>query len=135
MNMSALTIEAINDADVETVVALWQRCGLTRPWNDPHADIALARRRDNSTVLIGRDAGAIVATIMVGHDGHRGWVYYVAVDPDGRKRGYGRAIMAAAEDWLRNAGIAKLSAERVMKTYISLRMVFLLVHELPPVGG
>ena len=83
-------------------MALWQRCGLTRPWNDPHADIALARRRDNSTVLIGRDNGAIVATVMVGHDGHRGWVYYVAVDPDGRKRGYGRAIMAAAEDWLRN---------------------------------
>ncbi|MGY3108977.1 ribosomal protein S18 acetylase RimI-like enzyme [Bradyrhizobium sp. LM6.9] len=45
---------------------------------------------------------------MVGHDGHRGWIYYVAVDPDGRKRGHGRVIMAAAEDWLRQAGIAKL---------------------------
>ncbi|WP_018323390.1 GNAT family acetyltransferase [Bradyrhizobium sp. WSM2793] len=106
--MSALAIDAIGDADVEPVVALWQRCGLTRPWNDPHADIALARRRDNSTVLVGRDAGAIVATVMVGHDGHRGWVYYVAVDPDGRKRGHGRVIMAAAEDWLRAAGISKL---------------------------
>ncbi|MHC4045086.1 GNAT family acetyltransferase [Bradyrhizobium sp. 23AC] len=106
--MSALAIDAIGDADVEEVVALWQRCGLTRPWNDPHADIALARRRDNSAVLVGRDAGAIVATVMVGHDGHRGWVYYVAVDPDGRKRGHGRVIMAAAEDWLRAAGISKL---------------------------
>jgi ribosomal protein S18 acetylase RimI-like enzyme len=106
--VSALRIDAINDADVEPVVALWQRCGLTRPWNDPHSDIALARRRDNSTILIGRDGGAIVATVMVGHDGHRGWVYYVAVDPDGRKRGHGRVIMAAAEDWLRQAGIAKL---------------------------
>jgi ribosomal protein S18 acetylase RimI-like enzyme len=103
-----LAISAITDADVEPVVALWQRCGLTRPWNDPHADIALARRRDNSTVLVGRDGGAIAATIMVGHDGHRGWVYYVAVDPDRRKRGFGRVIMAAAEDWLRAAGIAKL---------------------------
>ncbi|MBW8854112.1 MAG: GNAT family N-acetyltransferase, partial [Bradyrhizobium sp.] len=55
--MSALTIDAITEADVEPVVTLWQRCGLTRPWNDPHADIALARRRDNSTVLIGRDGG------------------------------------------------------------------------------
>jgi ribosomal protein S18 acetylase RimI-like enzyme len=106
--VSALAISAITDADVEPVVALWQRCGLTRPWNDPHADIALARRRDNSTVLIGREGGAIVATIMVGHDGHRGWVYYVAVDPGYQKRGYGRVIMAAAEDWLRSAGISKL---------------------------
>ena len=106
--MSALAIDSITDADVEKVVALWQRCGLTRPWNDPHADIALARRRDNSTVLIGRANGAIAATIMVGHDGHRGWVYYVAVDPDSQKRGFGRLIMAAAEDWLRAAGIAKL---------------------------
>ena len=103
-----LAICAIVDADVEKVVALWQRCGLTRPWNDPHADIALARRRDNSTVLVGRDNGAIVATVMVGHDGHRGWVYYVAVDPDSRKRGHGRVIMAAAENWLREAGIPKL---------------------------
>ena len=103
-----LVISAITDADVETVVALWQRCGLTRPWNDPHADIALARRRDNSTVLIGRDHGAIVATAMVGHDGHRGWVYYVGVDPDCHKQGHGRAIMAAAADWLRASGISKL---------------------------
>jgi ribosomal protein S18 acetylase RimI-like enzyme len=59
-------------------------------------------------VLIGRDGDAIVATAMVGHDGHRGWVYYVAADPAVRGKGYGRAIMNAAEDWLRAAGIAKL---------------------------
>ncbi len=106
--MRAIAIDPIADADVEPVVALWQRCGLTRPWNDPHADIALARRRDNSTVLVGRHSGTIVASVMVGHDGHRGWVYYVAVDPDMRKRGHGRIIMQAAEDWLRAAGIAKL---------------------------
>ena len=56
-------------------------------------------------------AAPIVATAMVGHDGHRGWVYYVAVDPDRRSRGYGRAIMNAAEDWLRAAGIAKAAAD------------------------
>lgn len=105
---ASLAIEAITDADVEGVVALWQRCGLTRPWNDPHTDIALARRCDNSTVLVGRANSAVVATIMVGHDGHRGWVYYVAVDPNCQKRGFGRLIMAAAEDWLRREGIAKL---------------------------
>jgi ribosomal protein S18 acetylase RimI-like enzyme len=104
----ALAIADIVDADVATVIALWQACGLTRPWNDPAADIALARRGQHSTVLIGRDGGAIVATAMVGHDGHRGWVYYVASDPNLRGKGYGRAIMNAAEDWLRAAGVPKL---------------------------
>jgi len=104
----ALAIADIRDADVATVIALWQACGLTRPWNDPAADIALARRGPHSTVLIGRDNNAIVATAMVGHDGHRGWVYYVATDPDRRAKGYGRAIMNAVEDWLRAAGVPKL---------------------------
>jgi ribosomal protein S18 acetylase RimI-like enzyme len=103
-----LAIAPIVDADVADVVALWQACGLTRPWNDPDADIALARRRENSTVLIGREDASIVATAMVGHDGHRGWVYYVAVDPDRQAQGYGRAIMDAAEEWLRQAGISKV---------------------------
>ena len=104
----ALAIAEIADSDIAAVIALWQACGLTRPWNDPASDIALARRGQHSTVLVGRDDGAIVATVMVGHDGHRGWVYYVATDPDRRGQGFGRAIMNAAEDWLRTAGIAKL---------------------------
>jgi ribosomal protein S18 acetylase RimI-like enzyme len=98
----------IADADVAQIVALWERCALTRPWNDPAADIALTRRDQNATVLVGRVAGEIVGSVMVGHDGHRGWVYYVSVDPDHRGSGYGRAIMAAAEDWLRARGIPKL---------------------------
>jgi ribosomal protein S18 acetylase RimI-like enzyme len=106
--VAALAIAPIADADIPAVIALWQACGLTRPWNDPASDIALARRGPNSTILIGRDGGAIVATIMVGHDGHRGWVYYVATDPERRGKGFGRAIMNAAEDWLRAAGMAKL---------------------------
>jgi ribosomal protein S18 acetylase RimI-like enzyme len=103
-----LAISEIDDNEIEAVVTLWQRCGLTRPWNDPHADIALARRGDNAAVLVGREDGAPVASVMVGHDGHRGWVYYVAVDPERQKKGYGRLMMAAAEEWLRAAGIAKL---------------------------
>ena len=106
--VNALAIAEIADSDVEAVIALWQRCGLTRPWNDPASDIALARRNANSTILVGRADGAIVATAMVGHDGHRGWVYYVAVDPDRQKKGFGRTIMGAAERWLRAAGLPKL---------------------------
>ena len=105
--MSVLTVSPIADADVEGVIALWQRCGLTRPWNDPASDIAFARRGANATILIGRAGGALVATAMVGHDGHRGWVYYVAVEPDLQGKDFGRAMMAAAEDWLRRQGVTK----------------------------
>jgi hypothetical protein len=108
ISKSNLAVSVIEDADIPAVVALWERCELTRPWNDPQADIARARGKSNSEILVGRDAEAIVATVMVGHDGHRGWVYYVAVDPDQQKKGYGRAIMAAAENWLRDRGVEKL---------------------------
>ena len=103
-----LAITPIDDADVAEIVALWQTCGLTRPWNDPAADVAFARRGSNAAVLIGRDDSAIVATVLVGHDGHRGWVYYLAVHPDHRHKGYGRIMMDAAERWLRERGVEKL---------------------------
>src|SRR6476659_7616516 len=90
----------------------WLLCGSVTggraAWNDPAGDIALARKETNATVLLGRNDGALVASVLVGHDGHRGWVYYVTVDPDHRFKGYGRVIMTAAENWLRARGIAKL---------------------------
>ncbi|HEX9590181.1 MAG TPA: GNAT family acetyltransferase [Bradyrhizobium sp.] len=104
----ALTIKPIEDGDIAEVIALWQRCGSTRAWNDPAGDIALARKETNATVLLGRNDSALVASVLVGHDGHRGWVYYVTVDPDHRFKGYGRVIMTAAENWLRARGIEKL---------------------------
>jgi ribosomal protein S18 acetylase RimI-like enzyme len=103
-----LAIAPVEDADIPEVIALWRRCGLTRPWNDPATDIAFARKGPNAAVLAGRSGGGIVASVLVGHDGHRGWVYYVAVDPDCRHQGYGRVVMDAAEDWLRGRSIEKL---------------------------
>jgi ribosomal protein S18 acetylase RimI-like enzyme len=103
-----MKVSSLTDTDIAGVIALWRRCGLVRPWNDPEADIRLARSGDNADVLVGRDGDGIVASVLVGHDGHRGWVYYVSVDPDHQRRDFGRAIMTAAEDWLRARGIEKL---------------------------
>lgn len=103
-----MKVSSLVDADIQGVIQLWLRCGLVRPWNDPEADIKLARSGKNSDVLVGRNGKTIVASVLVGHDGHRGWVYYVSVDPDHQRKDYGRAIMTAAEDWLRVRGIEKM---------------------------
>jgi ribosomal protein S18 acetylase RimI-like enzyme len=101
-------IRAIRDEDVESVVTLWHSAGLTRPWNDPRKDIEFARKGQHSTVLVMTRQGAIAATAMVGEDGHRGWVYYVATDPRRQRTGLGKAMMSAAEDWLAKRGIWKV---------------------------
>ena len=101
-------IEAATAADEEAVAALWRDAGLTRPWNDPHADFARAVTGPASAVLVARGADAIDGSVMVGCDGHRGWVYYLAVRPRQRGAGLGRALMAAAEDWLRARGAPKI---------------------------
>lgn len=98
----------ITDADVEQVVELWKACALTRPWNDPYVDIADARASGGSTVLVARADGRVAATAMAGHDGHRGWLYYVAVAPELRSTGLGRAAVVAAEAWLVARGARKI---------------------------
>jgi len=89
------------------VIALWHACALTRPWNDPTRDFDLAVGGATSAVLIVREGG-IAGSVMVGFDGHRGWVYYLAVRSDHRRRGLGRMLMTAAEDWLAARGAPKL---------------------------
>jgi len=104
-----VTIREVGDDDVEAVVALWRDCGLTRPWNDPHADVAAARRNPTSTVLVALDeSSAVVGTAMAGYEGHRGWLYYVAVAPGLQGTGLGRRVVAAAEAWLQDAGAAEV---------------------------
>lgn len=89
-------------------VQLWQDAGLTRPWNDPLADLRRAMQGPDSVVLAARDESGVVATAMVGHDGHRGWVYYLAVTREQRGRGIGERMMRACETWVRQRGIAKI---------------------------
>lgn len=102
-----LLIAPMKDGDVDALAALWERCGLTRPWNDPRDDIAFAMKSPSTEILIGRFGDNVRASAMVGHDGHRGWVYYLAVDAELRGNGFGALMMSAAEDWLRAQGIAK----------------------------
>ena len=102
------TIRAIGDHDLDRVVALWRASGLVVPHNDPVEDIAFCRGSGHGDVLVAEEKGAIVAAAMVGHDGHRGWVYYVAVDPERRSRGWGQRIMDAAEAWLSRRGVRKM---------------------------
>lgn len=104
-----MEIRAMVDGELEAVVDLWARCGLTRPWNDAYQDIAFARATPHAEVLVLAEAAGLVGAVMVGHDGHRGTVYYLGVDPDHAGTGRGRALMTAAEDWLRARGVWKIN--------------------------
>jgi GNAT superfamily N-acetyltransferase len=99
-----MLIEPLSPARIDAAVALWREAGLTRPWNDPLEDLRRALEDPASTVLEGVQDDALVATAMVGHDGHRGWVYYLAVRPDVRRCGHGAAMMRACEAWLARRG-------------------------------
>ncbi len=101
-------IREIEDRDVDQVIALWHSAGVARSWNPPERDIAFARRDAHSTILVIEENERIIASAMVGEDGHRGWVYYVAVDPDQQKGGLGRRMMQAAEQWLEARGCWKV---------------------------
>jgi ribosomal protein S18 acetylase RimI-like enzyme len=102
-------IEPLPGPLYDAAIRLWHDSGLTRPWNDPAADLRRAAAGDSSAVLaaIGDDDG-LLATAIVGHDGHRGWVYYLAVDTAVRGRGLGRQMMEACEAWVRSRDIPKI---------------------------
>lgn len=101
-------IRAAMAADQDAVIALWHACGLTRPWNDPAQDFRRALEGGTSTVLVAEGDGRLIGSVMIGDDGHRGWVYYLAVAEGARRTGLGRTLMAAAEDWLRARGCPKI---------------------------
>lgn len=101
-------IRPFQEADRAAVLALWQVCGLTRPWNPPEGDLDRAVQNPSSAVLVAEEDGLLQGSVMVGDDGHRGWVYYLSVQPELRKSGLGQKLMTAAEDWLRARGCRKV---------------------------
>jgi ribosomal protein S18 acetylase RimI-like enzyme len=102
-------IRELTADDRNAVIDLWHEAGLTRPWNDPVSDFDRALSGVTSAVLGAFDAVELAATVMVGHDGHRGWVYYLAVTSASRRAGLGRRMMSEAESWLREHGAVKVN--------------------------
>lgn len=109
---SELVIRPFEKRDAEAVVALWRACGLTRPQNDPHKDIARKLRVNPEWFLVAeRAAGEIVGTVMAGYEGHRGWINYLGVAPALQRSGLGRRLMDEAEARLRAAGCPKINLQ------------------------
>jgi ribosomal protein S18 acetylase RimI-like enzyme len=104
-------IRPFREEDAEGVVALWEACDLTRPWNDPRKDIARKLSVQREWFLVAEDDGRVVGSVMAGYDGHRGWVNYLAVDPSQQRSGLGRELMAEAERLLGDAGCPKINLQ------------------------
>lgn len=104
-----MRIRPFKPEDERAVVALWEQCRLTRPWNDPHKDIARKLAVQPELFLVGEVEGQVIASVMAGYEGHRGWVNYLAVAPAFRGRGFARALMEHVERELLARGCPKLS--------------------------
>ncbi len=107
--MNENLVQATQDGDVEGLIELWRSCDLLRPWNDPERDIARARAASQAAIFVVAGDDAIIASVMAGHDGHRGWIYYLASAPGRRGEGLGRLVMDHAEEWLRGQDVAKIN--------------------------
>lgn len=104
-----LLIRLYEPEDEKVVMTLWDICNLKVPYNDLAWDIAFSRASEsNSHLFVGEMAGKVVSSVMAGHDGHRGWLYYVAVNPELRGRNIGRKMVEHAEAWLRDLGVWKV---------------------------
>lgn len=93
------------------MIALWQACGLIRPWNNPVLDIQRKLLVQPELFLVGELDGRIVASAMAGFDGHRGWVNYLGVAPEQRRKGLARALLEHVEVLLRERGCPKLNLQ------------------------
>ena len=104
-----MKISEFTDDQSDKVIALWEKCGLTRSWNNPEKDIARKNNDKNGKFLIGQIDEVLMASIMIGYDGHRGSINYLAVDPDFSGAGYGKILIAEAEQLLLSVGCPKVN--------------------------
>ena len=111
MPPSDLEIRVYRVSDEEAVIQLWQKCGLVVPWNDPHKDIQRKLKVQADLFLVGLVEDRLVAAVMAGYDGHRGWINYLTVAPDLRRRGIGRRMVEQVESRLRALGCPKINLQ------------------------
>lgn len=104
-----MTIRPFAVTDTDEVVALWEECGLVRPWNDPRKDIERKLRVQPELFLVAQDGTEVVGSVMAGFDGHRGWIYYLAVAASHQRLSLGRALMQQAEKLLVEVGCPKVN--------------------------
>ena len=109
--MEGMEIRPFECGDEAAVIALWRSCGLVVPHNNPAADIQRKLAVSPELFLVGTVDGKLVATIMAGYEGHRGWINYLAVDPGLQRLGHGREIMEHAERLLRDLGCPKINLQ------------------------
>jgi ribosomal protein S18 acetylase RimI-like enzyme len=106
-----LVLRAYQPADEAAVVALWRACDLVRPWNDPHKDIARKLLVQPELFLVAESAAGVVGTAMAGYDGHRGWLYYLAVAPSAQRLALGRRLVSEVERLLLAMGCPKINLQ------------------------
>ncbi len=102
-------IRAYADGDEDAVVELWAEAGVAVPWNDPRKDIARKLADGADELLVAVEGERVMGTAMAGYDGHRGWIYYLAVRADRRNQGIGRRLVAACEVILAGRGCPKVN--------------------------
>lgn len=111
MKHDAMKIRSFERSDTDTLIELWEACGLTRPWNNPRLDIERKLMVQPELFLVGELNGRIVASVMAGYEGHRGWVNYLAVSPDHRRQGLAEQLMSDVEARLKARGCPKLNLQ------------------------
>lgn len=111
MHSNSITIRPYQVEDEKQVIELWHDCNLIVPWNDPKQDINLKLQFQPDLFLVGKIDDLIIATIMVGYEGHRGWINYLAVSPEYQRQGIGRLMMETAETELKKLGCPKINLQ------------------------
>lgn len=107
----SLAIRAYKASDEAAVIRLWQACELVRPWNDPAADIRRKVAFQPAGFVVGSVDDRVVASVMAGYDGHRGWINYLAVDPAERGQGHALALLRHVEALLLAVGCPKINLQ------------------------